>query len=579
MTPKSKENLHILNLPCEILQRIILFVDTESDFGAFASASQAFRHFYRDIGFWASWLLFRYGKREALARPYLYAPPTGVEPFDASDLVLELVRRGANVHIRQKVKRLHEFLEEVGETTQLEGRVDEYPFFYAVLTRNTRLLETILQSGGDMWPQKGFLIHFAALHGYADGVQLMVDSGQVDEELLQRALLISAAEGQSNVVDVLLDRMNDQTALDNALVIAARSGDLCVLKQLVARGANIHALNNEAMRTAKTAEIVQFLLEHGVNGVERRRLELLSNDDKVAKVLIRFGVDPAAGDQAALCYACYEGDIDRVQHIVNEATVDIHEGDDEALVWACKRGHPDVVKFLLQAGADPNGRDGLGLTMASRNRHSRVIDLLLSAGVRNASCTRSFIEASSNGIIEIVRLFLKRGANANASGGEALHLAALNGHVEVVKLLLDAGAKPRLRDSIALRQTKDLECARMLLKHGADVHAHTDFLLRRAVCGGDEAMVKLCLEFGADVHADSDFSIRTGAENGFERIVELLLQAGADFHTANDEALVRASARGHKRIVRILLEAGATFPDVDSDDECESRDGTESDIE
>lgn len=51
--------------------------------------------------------------------------------------------------------------------------------------------------------------------------------------------------------------------------------------------------------------------------------------------------------------------------------------------------------------------------------------------------------AAWNGNIEIMNLFLERGANprrANRNGEQALQLAAWNGHTEAVKWLLDHGA-------------------------------------------------------------------------------------------------------------------------------------------
>ena len=52
------------------------------------------------------------------------------------------------------------------------------------------------------------------------------------------------------------------------------------------------------------------------------------------------------------------------------------------------------------------------------------------------------MHAAKNGHIEVVRLLLDNGAdiNANFFGSTALKYSAMNGHVEVVKFLLDKGA-------------------------------------------------------------------------------------------------------------------------------------------
>jgi ankyrin repeat protein len=91
-----------------------------------------------------------------------------------------------------------------------------------------------------------------------------------------------------------------------------------------------------------------------------------------------------------------------------------------ALHLAAMNGHLEIVKLLLEHGADVNAKtkEGYGYTAL----HS----------------------AASNGHLEIVKLLLEHGADVNAKtkygGYTALHSATMNGHLEIVKLLLEHGA-------------------------------------------------------------------------------------------------------------------------------------------
>ena len=91
---------------------------------------------------------------------------------------------------------------------------------------------------------------------------------------------------------------------------------------------------------------------------------------------------------------------------------------DTAFLSACQGGHVTEVEPLLHALQNPDARDGqnncTGIHWAVRNGHSDVVRLLLEAGADKDAATED--------------------------GGRALLFAAENGHLDVVRLLVEAGA-------------------------------------------------------------------------------------------------------------------------------------------
>jgi len=83
-----------------------------------------------------------------------------------------------------------------------------------------------------------------------------------------------------------------------------------------------------------------------------------------------------------------------------------------ALDEASRRGYTEIVRLLLESGADVNTHGIYALD-----------------------------EASGGGHTEIVRLLLESGADVN-NGVYALRAAQDNGHLEIVDLLLGKRAKP-----------------------------------------------------------------------------------------------------------------------------------------
>ena len=191
--------------------------------------------------------------------------------------------------------------------------------------------------------------------------------------------------------------------------------------------------------------------------------------------------------------------------------------------------------------------------------------------------------AAQNGHVEVVRLLLDRGADITAagSGGETpLYCASWYGHIEVVRLLLDRGADITAADSDGWTPLScaswygHIEIVRLLLDRGADITAANSDGWTPLYCAsrnGHIEVVRLLLDRGADITAaDSDgwTPLYCASWNGLIEIVRLLLDRGADITAANSDGwtpLYCASLNGHVEAIRLLLDRGADITAADSD--------------
>ena len=288
--------------------------------------------------------------------------------------------------------------------------------------RPTTILEAVLVSDADA--VRDFL---------AQGAD--VNATEIDGT----TLLMRAIHGRNpQIAQLLIDAGANVSATNrygvNPLYLAARSTDAQTARALLAAGADANTSLPEGetalMTAAKTGstEIVQALLA-GSSGTP-----LFGNASGGG----------AAADVTTSGYSAAAGSA-----LVNRADPNAKEGwyGQTALMWAAAEGHADVVRLLIEAGAELDEHSAL--INAPEPNAERLQGGFVYPRIPQGRFTALHF-AAREGQIESVQALIDGGADLNAvdqEGTNALILAILNGHFGVAALLLEAGADPKIAAS------------------------------------------------------------------------------------------------------------------------------------
>ena len=157
-----------------------------------------------------------------------------------------------------------------------------------------------------------------------------------------------------------------------------------------------------------------------------------------------------------LMHAARTGSIERVRELCEDAEIDanyVGKAGWTALIFASHNGHGEVVKLLIEKGAEVNRTGKAGVTAlitASHKGRGEVVKLLIEKGAEvdlpDETGRTALMVATIHGHGEVVKLLIEKGAEVNRTGKAgvtALITASRNGRREVVKLLIEKGAEVR----------------------------------------------------------------------------------------------------------------------------------------
>ncbi len=357
----------------------------------------------------------------------------------------------------------------------------------------------------------------------------------------------------------------------NALVSAITKSDTEAVQNLVKEGVNLNQTDEYGFSLLKVAiysepvnlDIIEILLKAGAEnqGNEAQNKALIdalyrqAADVEIAELLLKYGANPNAEDEL------------------------LKQG---ALIEALQLNNPNpqIIKLLIDAGADVNQTDALGRSplhhaVSIGNPNPVTVEFLLkNPNAEDEPLKQGALEAlqPSNPNPQIIKLLIDAGADVNQTdvlGRSPLYYVVLSESpdFEIIKLLLKYGAAMQTEDFDVLdmlvsMKNPNLEVIEFLLQNGANPnvvnYAHKSPLMT-ASADGNVALVRLLLANGADpnfVGKIEQPALWWAVQNGQLETARVLLEGGADpdYSLEGITAISMAKEKGYADIVNLLQQ-------------------------
>ncbi|XP_062601738.1 uncharacterized protein LOC134263416 [Saccostrea cucullata] len=293
--------------------------------------------------------------------------------------------------------------------------------------------------------------------------------------------------------------------------------------------------------------------------------------------------------------------LDLVNQHLNMARIDVNTVL-TPLVVACRVGHIDVVKELLQAGADINAYS-VGespLIAACKCGYVSIVHHLLESGAEVNPKHEGYIPfhtpltaACYHGHMNVVKKLLEAGADVNLHGinYSSLSAACDNGHLDVVKELCKHGADINLQSKFYLHMTFSMKCRRnvrfnRIWRSRSRCRCYKCYIQKHHQIRRDSLLAVTNLMKSKDeknlhfycipliiasgelqklytiVNPDTILTpLTTACRGGHIDLVKYLLKNGVDANSQdqNGTPLIVACREGHMNVVMELIEHGANI--------------------
>jgi len=321
-------------------------------------------------------------------------------------------------------------------------------------------------------------------------------------------ILQAAIDNYPNyIIKLLITNCTNITFRNNKrkeiLNYAIYKSDLDIVKHIIYKGGTVGSSDYYTAKRNNKKDIQDYLIKLGINKFEsildRQLLNAVDNNDlkKVEKLISKGALSDSSSNYTEKKYGWFYGNVYYLNLVksVKIAQILIKKGLDvnfqsgysnEAPIHAAVKNEiPELVKLLLQSGANINAINNYGKTplhIATENSNLKILQLLIKNGA-DINITDNYGKTAYNIAKDKINqkpaeFLIKSGAKNNSKLDSLFVIAVKNNNYEKAKKLLKEGANIHARDkseyvfqaNTALHIVKSKKIAQLLINNNANIN-------------------------------------------------------------------------------------------------------------
>jgi ankyrin repeat protein len=355
------------------------------------------------------------------------------------------------------------------EITGLAAAASSDEYYKVIRSNDLAQLKSLISAGDvNVKDRRGATpLMYAASVGSVDAVKLLLAAG-ADAKIKNSFDATALMWGITNLekVRLLVDagaevNTRSKQGMTPLLIAASNAGSIEIVRLLLAKGAEVNSQRDSGTAAAATPDPSDPLAKRrrhsgGEGGYTPLLTATSANDLEMVRLFVEKGLDVNAATRrgdTALHFAAGAGNLAMVKlllakganvNIATQESIPVRKGPIAlnhltALMYAAPYGTPDLVRTLIDAGAQVNAKDIRDMT---------PLMLAVSSETQNP---------------EVAKLLLAKGADVkpkSVMGETALDWAKKFGHPEVIRLLQEAGAPASAEEHAAAAAASETGDAR-----------------------------------------------------------------------------------------------------------------------